>query len=68
LGCKYINDPVSLGEKIRNKRLELGWLQKELAIFIGVCEDSITGWENNRARPQKQSIPEISVFLNKQRY
>lgn len=38
-------------------------LQKDLANFIGVCEDSITLWENNRNEPSIIYYPKIIQFL-----
>ncbi|MEQ1675775.1 MAG: hypothetical protein ABL876_03665, partial [Chitinophagaceae bacterium] len=38
-------------------------LQNDLAKFFGVCEDSITGWENNRSIPLIQFMPVIIRFL-----
>ena len=60
---KLIANPQTLGEKIRNRRLELGLLQKDVAKIIGVCEDSITGWENARVKPLVKYYPSISSFL-----
>ena len=38
-------------------------LQKDVAEKIGVCEDSITYWENNRSEPSVKYYPEIIKFL-----
>ena len=56
-------NPTTIGEKLKNKRIELGLLQKDLASIIGVCEDSITLWENNRNEPSKRYYPKIIQFL-----
>jgi transcriptional regulator with XRE-family HTH domain len=53
----------TLGDHIRKKRVDNGLLQKDAAIILGVCEDSITHWENNRAQPQVQHYPAIILFL-----
>jgi len=58
-----ILNPTTIGEKLRNKRLELRMLQKEVANIIGVSEDSITGWENNRNGPSIIYYPKIIQFL-----
>jgi DNA-binding XRE family transcriptional regulator len=60
---KYIPDPVTIGEKIRNKRLELQLLQKDVSTLIGVTEESITNWENNLAGPQMRLYPKVILFL-----
>jgi len=48
----YLPFVTAIGEKIRNRRIELKLLQKDVAKIIGVSEDTITFWENNRATPQ----------------
>lgn len=59
----YVENPMTLGEKIRNRRLELNILQKDVAQIIGVSEDSITFWENERATPQIHHYPKVTEFL-----
>ena len=60
---KYLDDPKTLNEKILNKRLEKRMLQKEVADFIGVTEDCVTMWENNRSKPMVKYYPKIIEFL-----
>lgn len=60
---RMIETPQTIGEKILNRRLELGLYQKEVALLIGVSEDSVTLWENNRVRPQKKYLDKIEAFL-----
>jgi len=59
----YPENPVSLGDKIRKKRMDLKLLQKDVAKILGVTEDSITNWEKNRSVPQIQFFPVIIQFL-----
>ncbi len=54
---------MTLGDKIRNRRLELQLLQKEVAVIIGVTEDSITNWESNLCEPEVRYMPAIIKFL-----
>jgi DNA-binding XRE family transcriptional regulator len=63
LGTKVLTNPKTIGEKLKNRRLRLGLLQKDVAQIIGVCEDSITLWENNRNEPQVNCYPKIIEFL-----
>lgn len=63
LETKLLINPATLGGKIRNKRLELRLLQKEVAKTIGVSEDSITLWENNKSKPYVRYYPKIIKFL-----
>lgn len=62
-GYQYIENPSTLGEFIRNRRIELGLFQKDLAQQFEVSEDCITNWENNRSNPQIQFYPKIIRFL-----
>ena len=63
LGNKYIKHPRTLGEKIRNRRIELELLQKDLAAIMGISMDSITNWENNYVDPDIKFYPKIISFL-----
>ena len=63
LGINYNDNPVTIGEKIRNKRLELRLLQKDIAHILSVSEDCITNWENNRTAPETRYMPAIISFL-----
>ena len=63
LGEKYLNNPTTVGEKIRNKRLEKGLLQKNVADFIGVDEGLISMWELRKSNPSIQYYPKITEFL-----
>ena len=58
-----IANPLTLGDKLRNRRLTLKLLQEDVAKIIGVCTDSITGWEKNRTSPLIQFMPAIIKFL-----
>lgn len=59
LGDKYGTNPETLGNKLRNRRLELHLLQKDLAGIIGVTKDCITNWENNLFEPEVRYMLEI---------
>jgi DNA-binding transcriptional regulator YiaG len=63
LGDKYILNPKTIGDQIRNKRLRLGLLQKDLAVFMHVCVDTITYWENSRCIPKTKHHKRIIAFL-----
>ncbi len=52
----YPKHPKTLGERIRKTRMDKGWLQKDLAKHLGVCEDSITCWENDRSIPNQRNL------------
>lgn len=58
-----IDNPQSIGEHVKKRRLQLRLLQADVAKICGVCEDSITGWENGRSQPQIRYYPKIIQFL-----
>ena len=45
----YPSNPISLGEKIRKRRMDLKLLQKDVAEICEVTEDSIANWEKTEA-------------------
>ena len=63
--CKsgYIKNPKTIGEHIRKVRMDRNLLQKDVAKIIGVTEDCVTNWENNRSTPQIRYLPMIHDFL-----
>lgn len=60
---KYIQNPQTLGDKIRNRRLELSLLQKDVAVILGTVEESIYRWETNKNEPEIKYMPKIIEFL-----
>ena len=58
-----MENPHTIGEKIRNRRLELRLLQKDVADIIGICEYTDTYWENDRAEPQIKHHLKLIKFL-----
>ena len=53
----------TLGDHIRKRRVESNQMQRDVAATIGVSEDAVTYWENNRSQPQVQFYPRIISFL-----
>lgn len=58
-----IETPVTIGDHLKNTRIKKRLLQKDVAAIIGVTEDCITNWENNRAAPLIHHYPKIIAFL-----
>ncbi len=58
----YPEHPLTVGEHIRKKRMDLGLLQKEVAEIIGVTESSIWNWEHG-VEPELLYNPKIINFL-----
>jgi len=59
----YNANPQTIGEHIRKKRIESGLLQKDVAVELDTCEDTITGWESHRGEPIITFYPKIIAFL-----
>jgi transcriptional regulator with XRE-family HTH domain len=59
----YPENPGTIGEHLRRKRMDSKLLQKDLAKIFGVTEDCVTNWEKNRSIPQIQFFPRIIKFL-----
>lgn len=53
----------SLGAKIRERRLNLGLLQRQVAEILGVSESTVWNWETGRAKPARRYMPKILEFV-----
>jgi DNA-binding XRE family transcriptional regulator len=60
----YINNPKNLGDKIKNKRLELELTQEKAAAIIGVTRQGLCDWENIVTEPAIEFYPRIITFLS----
>ena len=56
-------DPVTLGDHLRRRRLELGLYQKDVAVQIGVTASTIWNWEHGWTIDLKY-IPRVIQFLS----
>jgi DNA-binding transcriptional regulator YiaG len=63
LPTRTIENPQTIGDHIRKRRQQLHLRQSELATLLGVCEDTITGWENGRYPPHVKQYPNLMKFL-----
>jgi DNA-binding XRE family transcriptional regulator len=54
---------TSLGSYLRKLRLERGLYQKDVAKVLGVANDSITYWENDRCVPKKDNLIKLMKFF-----
>ncbi|SFT05980.1 helix-turn-helix domain-containing protein [Mucilaginibacter polytrichastri] len=59
----YPRNPITIGEHIRKKRIELKLLQSDVARIFQISSDCVTYWENNRSIPQINYFPQIVDFL-----
>jgi DNA-binding transcriptional regulator YiaG len=53
----------TLGDHIRNRRLDLSLFQKQVADQLAVSEDTISNWEGNTTSPAVRHVPAILGFL-----
>jgi transcriptional regulator with XRE-family HTH domain len=58
-----VANPVSFGEHIRNKRVELQINQKQAAELLHTTMSNVWIWENNVANPLIMNYPAIVSFL-----
>lgn len=59
----YPKNPISIGEHIKKRRMDLKLYQSDVAESFGVSTDCLTYWENNRSTPQIIFYPKIIKFL-----
>jgi transcriptional regulator with XRE-family HTH domain len=57
------SSPKSIGDKIRNRRLELRWLQADVARKFEVTSVSISNWERGTTTPPSRMMRKIQDFL-----
>jgi len=60
---QYADNPQTLGEHIRKKRIEARQTQLEVSQIIGVDEETVYGWERGMYVPQVRSYPGVIAFL-----
>ncbi|MEW6409673.1 MAG: helix-turn-helix transcriptional regulator [Nitrospirota bacterium] len=58
----YPSIPISIGEHIRKRRIDLGLLQIEVARVIGVTESTVWNWEHG-TEPELRYMPKVIEFL-----
>ena len=60
---EYPKNPVTIGEHLKKRRLDLKMKQPEVAKIIGVCSNVISRWETNREKPTRKHIQAIENFI-----
>ena len=60
---EYPTEIRTLGDHIRKHRLDLGLLQKQVAVQIGTDNTTITNWELGHTSPGFRYFPAIRRFL-----
>jgi DNA-binding transcriptional regulator YiaG len=59
----YPEQPKTIGEHLKKKRMDLGLYQAEAARLLDVSEDCLCYWENERNKPRLYQYPAIIAFL-----
>jgi transcriptional regulator with XRE-family HTH domain len=60
---QYPKSLSTIGDHLRKKRLDLGLLQREVALLLGSTECSVYYWETNRTTPTLTYLSAIVKFL-----
>jgi DNA-binding XRE family transcriptional regulator len=55
--------PVTLGQKIKQRRLKLRKTRKQMALELGVSVKTLLGWKTDRLEPATQGQEQIAMFL-----
>ncbi|WP_158561300.1 helix-turn-helix transcriptional regulator [Emticicia sp. C21] len=60
---RYKNAPVTLGDKIRNRRIELQLTLDQLATLLNVTKEAVVYWEYKRGKPKVHNYPKLIEVL-----
>jgi DNA-binding XRE family transcriptional regulator len=60
---EFTREPVTLGDHLRRRRLELGLYQKDVAEQIGVTASTIWNWESGWSSITLRCMPKVIEFL-----
>lgn len=60
----YPEELRAIGDHVRKRRLDLGLLQREVALRIGVDKTTVYNWEAGTASPRRQALPAVIRFLD----
>ena len=53
---EYPTELRSIGDHVRKRCLDLGLLQREVALLVGVDKTTVFNWETGRAAPNLRAI------------
>ena len=59
----YVDQPKTLGDHLRNRRLDLGLVQAEVAAMLSTTVDTIRNWEANRVYPRGYVLARVTAFV-----
>ena len=61
--CPCPSHPITLGQHLKKRRMELGLLQKEVAERLGLDECTVGNWEKDRTYPTVRYLPRLIGYL-----
>lgn len=59
----YPENPESIAEHIKKRRLDLRLSTRKAATRMGVSQSTVTDWETGRSSPAVRAIPAVIAFL-----
>ena len=59
----YPENLKTLSDHVRQRRLDLGMHEKDVAALVNATTSTVTSWEKNRTRPTLEFLPRIAAFL-----
>jgi transcriptional regulator with XRE-family HTH domain len=59
----YSQTPQTLGEHLKKRRRELGLLQREAAVRMGIGTDTYANWERGKTEPVAAQFQPVVEFL-----
>src|SRR5262249_16941851 len=59
----YPEEPVTIGQHLKRRRLDLGLRQKDVAEQLGVNQKTYENWEQEKYEPEGRFFPAIIRFL-----
>jgi len=54
---------MGLGQRIKDRRLELGLDQLDVAQKLGIRQSSICDWEKGKTRPRRERLGDLAKVL-----
>jgi transcriptional regulator with XRE-family HTH domain len=63
LAREYSAELRSIGDHVRKRRLDLGLLQREVALLMEVDKTTVFNWEAGTAFPSLRALPAVIRFL-----
>ncbi|WP_020677932.1 helix-turn-helix domain-containing protein [Geopsychrobacter electrodiphilus] len=61
---EFTREPITLGDHLRRRRIELGLYQKDVAAKLDVTTSTVWNWEN-RGSVDLRFIPRVIAFLGR---